>query len=102
MNTRDDLGYTKPSSLPQQPTRRGPSKASKPAKPITPAISPLKRLEIKRWAEEKAYERAKELGKIRSSTDYEEIRKFDAFITNEALHWEKLAYLKIQNREALK
>ena len=99
MNPRDDLGYTKPN--PEQGAIK-PAKPAKPKNPIKSSIDALKRLEIKRWAEERAYRRAKELGKVRSDTDYEKMREFDAFITNESLYWEKEAYLKIHNREVNK
>jgi transposase len=89
MSTREDLGYTKTTGTGKPHQSEAPK----------PKVSPEKRQEIHDWAEKKAYDRAKELGKTRSDTDYEQMRNFDSFITSETLNFEKQAFLKIHMRE---
>ena len=89
MSTREDLGYTKTTGTGKPHQSEAPK----------PKVSPEKRKEIHDWAEKKAYDRAKELGKTRSDTDYEQMRNFDSFITSETLNFEKQAFLKIHMRE---
>lgn len=55
-----------------------------------------KREEITFWATQKAFDRAKELKIVDRlhTSDH-----FDAWIQSEIWHYEKMAYLKIYNRE---
>lgn len=89
MNNREDLGYTK---------TKGTDKPHQSVAP-KPKVTQEKRKEIHEWAEKKAYEKAKVMGKVRSETDYDDMRSFDSYISSETLHYERQAYLKITMRD---
>lgn len=94
MNQREELGYSK-HPLPAD----GLAKPKKPpTEPPKQHISQEKRHEIRMWAEGKAVDIAHAKGMTRG-TDYEQMRRYDTFISNETLHWERQAYLKIHQRE---
>jgi hypothetical protein len=56
--------------------------------------------EITSWATKKAFDRAKELGKVRPDDDSDMAKRFDSWLQSEIWHYEKMAYLKIHNRES--
>lgn len=62
-------------------------------------VSDEKRKEITAWATQKAFDDAEKAGKKKPSEFGADAISYDCWITERIWHYEKMAYLKIHNRD---